>query len=64
MQSKITAITSGAATNCSYDSQSKIMSVSVANLDIIFSQMKNCKLYQVGTEQQHIQKTISQVRTN
>ena len=36
MQSKITAITSGAATTCSYDSQSKIMSVSVANLDIIF----------------------------
>jgi len=36
VQSKITSITSGAATTCSYDSQSKIMSVSVANLDINF----------------------------
>jgi len=36
MQSKITAITAGSATACSYDSQSKNMSVSVANFDINF----------------------------
>ena len=36
MQSKITAITSGSATSCIYDSQSKNMSVSVSNLEIQF----------------------------
>ena len=36
VQSKITAVTSGAATNVSYDAQSRKMSVSVANLDINF----------------------------
>ena len=37
IQSKITAITSGAATSCSYDPQTRKMSVSVTNLDINFS---------------------------
>ena len=35
VQSKITAVTGGVSPTCSYDGQSKIMSVSVANLDII-----------------------------
>ena len=34
IQSKITTATSGAVTTCTYDSQSKRMSLSVANLDI------------------------------
>ena len=36
IQSKITSITSGAATSCSYDAQTKQMSVSVANMNIKF----------------------------
>ena len=36
VQSKITSVTAGAATNVTYDSQTKKMSVSVANLDINF----------------------------
>ena len=35
VQSKITAVTGGVSTTCSYDIQSKKMSLSVANLDII-----------------------------
>mgnify|MGYP000358772045 CR=1 FL=1 len=38
---KITAMTSGAATVATFDSQTNMMSVSVANLDIIFSQTLN-----------------------
>ena len=34
VQSKITSITSGASTSCVHDSQTQLMSVSVANLDI------------------------------
>ena len=41
VQSKITAATTGAATTCSYDSQTRKMSVSVANLNIIFSPILN-----------------------
>ena len=36
VQSKISAITGGAATTCTYDAQTKQMSVNVANLDINF----------------------------
>ena len=36
IQSKITAVTSGFATTVTYDSQTKKMSVSVANMDINF----------------------------
>jgi hypothetical protein len=36
VQSKITAVTGGISTTCIYDSQSRKMSVSVANLEIIF----------------------------
>lgn len=44
IQAKITAATSGAVVNCSYDSQTRQMSVSVANVDIKFftdEQLKN-----------------------
>ena len=47
LQSKITAITLG-ATTCSYDSQTRKMSVSIANLDIIFYTDEDLKDPQTG----------------
>jgi hypothetical protein len=41
IQAKVFTITGGTATTVVYDTQSKIMSVSVANLDIRFSLMPN-----------------------
>ena len=41
VQSKITAATAGAVTFCSYDGQTRKMSVSVNNQDIKFSLMPN-----------------------
>jgi hypothetical protein len=41
IQSKITAATAGAVTFCSYDTQTRKMSVSVSNQDIKFSLMQN-----------------------